>query len=329
MKRLLAIAIILTFSINLNCKKKQPERNIQLKGTIIFVTGNVAIIDEKGLTKNAKIGNEISQSDKIKTSGSKSIVEIYIEENLIKIFGNSIIEAQSLFKNSGTEAKEIKVFVEEGSIFSRVKKKLNKSDLYQVSTPTTTVAVRGTDFFVSEKKRMAKVTCLSGEVEVTNKTMVKAEPVILKSNQETDILPDREMVKKKISAHRLKDLIQLADVESFKNDIKIIIKENLEKSEETKSRVDEIMNYLDDQEKINTKSIKDMEESYKKTIDEKNEDGRNLMNEMKEDSSKLLNEMEENNKKFFEEQEKNAKELEKKLDPKDPKLFQDKEEENK
>ena len=196
MKQIICTYLVLFFLISLNCKKEEKENTVALKGIINFLIGDVKLIDTNGDIRNAGIGDEIIQGMKIETRGKKSIAEVYFGENIVKILGNTLVEVKSLIENIESETREVKFFVGKGRLFSRVKRKLVKGDIYEVATPTTTAGVRGTDFLVTEEDGKANVACISGLVAVLNNSMTEAEPVVLNKKEETDIIKkhDRKAV---------------------------------------------------------------------------------------------------------------------------------------
>lgn len=218
MKYLKILYLILFVLLNFNCKK--DKETIALKGFINFINGDIKIILENGNTQKAKVGDEVCDGMKIETIGDKSFVDIYFDQNIVKVLGNTSVEIKKLRENIMNDTRVYKFHVGKGSLFSRVKVKLAKGDLYQVTTPTTTAGVRGTDFLVTEEDGKANVACLSGLVSVLNNTMTDSKPVVLESKKETDVLPKQDMIIKQISGDKLRMLNIIAEIKEMREDIR-------------------------------------------------------------------------------------------------------------
>ncbi|MDY6934565.1 MAG: FecR domain-containing protein [Spirochaetota bacterium] len=218
MKRVISFCVLLFIIIGLNCKKK--DEFIDISGIINFINGDVKLILEDGKIIKANVGDEIRQGITLKTSGDKSFVDIYFGDNIVKVLGNTVVNIKRLLSNVNADTEEYQFFVEKGGMFSRVKRKLAKGDVYSVMTPTTTAGVRGTDFLVSEEDGQANVACLSGLVSVLNNSLTDTEPVVLEEREETDIIPGQNMVKKQISADRMRMLNILLEIKEMREEIR-------------------------------------------------------------------------------------------------------------
>ena len=113
---------------------------------------------------------------KIKTVGKKSTAEIYFGENAVKVLGDTVVEIKTLVTYVDTNTEESNFYVEKGQFFSKVTQKLAKGDVYNVTSPTTTAGVRGTDFLISEEEGKGNVAVLDGNVEVLNNSLTGAAP---------------------------------------------------------------------------------------------------------------------------------------------------------
>ncbi len=266
MKRLIYLSLGLLLVISFNCK--QEEKTVPIKGIINFMVGNVKLIDEKGSVKKAKIGDEITEGMKIETVGLKSFADIYIGDYIIKVLGNTIVDVEKLFENIKEGNKQVNFTVEKGKMFSRITTKLAKRDIYEVRTPTATAAVRGTEFLVSEDKGKSNVACLSGLVSVLNNSLAESEPLMLEQKEETDIIAGENMVKKQISADKMKMLNILLNIKALREDIRKKFEEQREEIRkhvvDQRAKNEEILNAQKEKDKV---LVQDQKERDKKNID--------------------------------------------------------------
>lgn len=214
-KTYLAVALLLLLSGY--CTK---EEKIPVKGLINFIAGEVFIIRETGEKVQANVGDEIIQGIKVQTIGDKSFADIYFGENAIKVLGNTTVDIKQLIENSDSSNRQIKFNVEQGKLFSRVSQKLAKGDIYEVTTPTATAGVRGTEFIVAEEEGKSNVACIAGLVEVLNNSLKDSQPVMLDAKEETDIVPGENMVKKQISEDKLRMLNIIREIKEMQQEIR-------------------------------------------------------------------------------------------------------------
>lgn len=265
MRTTISLVIGLVLLINLNCSKK--EDSIKLKGLVNFTSGTVNIIDADGNGRKANIGDEITQGMKVETKGPKSFVDIYIGDYIIKILGDTTLDIEQLFEQVKSGNKQVKLMLEKGKVFSRITSKLVKGDIYEVSTPTATAGVRGTDFLVTEEEGKSNVACLKGLVEVLNNSLKGSEPVMLEPKEETDVIPGEDMVKKQISSDKLRMLNILTNIRELRKEIR----QKFEKQRE------EIRQHVKDQRAKNREILDAQKEKDKALVeDQKKRDRENI-----------------------------------------------------
>ncbi|MFH0977377.1 MAG: FecR domain-containing protein [Spirochaetota bacterium] len=266
MKRFIFISLSLLLIVNFSCSKEEKS-SVAMKGIVNFISGNVKLIDPKGSSRNAAIGDEITQGMKIETIGQKSFADIYIGDYIIKVLGDTVVDIKKLSEDLKDGNKDVKFTVEKGRLFSRITEKLAKNDKYEVSTPTATAAVRGTEFLVSEDKGKANVACLSGLVSVLNNSLSGSTPLVLDPKEETDVVAGENMVKKQISADKLRMLNILLDIKKMREDIR-------QKFEQQR---EEIRKHVKDQ-KAKNKEILDAQKEKDKALveDQKKRDKENV-----------------------------------------------------
>ncbi|HMW06837.1 MAG TPA: FecR domain-containing protein [Leptospiraceae bacterium] len=150
-------------------KKLSPKEN--QVADLKFSFGKVEYKTQDKSWTQAKLKQGFLDNEWIRT-GSDSSAEIeYRDETktIIQMRQNSNIKIE--------KQKEKGLNLLEGSIFLKVfnKEKNNKDIKYSVTTPSATIGVRGTVFYISlDKEETSLVGCYQGEVDVSaqNKTVV-------------------------------------------------------------------------------------------------------------------------------------------------------------
>ncbi|MGL4370726.1 MAG: hypothetical protein ACRCUT_13795, partial [Spirochaetota bacterium] len=88
MKKTAVLISIFALLVAVGCKKEEKAPlAVAVNGMINFTVGKVTV-DNNGTVADAKPGDTISEGMKIATIGPKSIAEIYIGENAIKVTGD-------------------------------------------------------------------------------------------------------------------------------------------------------------------------------------------------------------------------------------------------
>jgi hypothetical protein len=224
MKRLLYMMLIPLLLLNLYCKK---ETKTQREGIINLMMGTVSIIDGEKRSA-AKVGDSVKVGMKIET-GPNSFVDIFFEEKAVKILENSIVEINELEVSMQDGSEKTGFKVTKGKIFANVARKLAKNDSFQVSTPTTTAGVRGTEFLVAEENGKGLVACLDGTVVVKNEVSADKQTVDVTELKEVIVEKDKKMTVRDLSAENKK---LLEDITKNFQDMKKEIRERFEKKRE-------------------------------------------------------------------------------------------------
>ncbi|MEA2104423.1 MAG: FecR family protein [Candidatus Cloacimonadota bacterium] len=157
-KKILIVSIALfIFAATLFAEEKQDPVAV-----IIKTSGQVFL--HRGDTNEAmKHGTVLYSGDEIVSGeASLAIVKFVDKGAIIKIFSNSILTINA---KKNVKKLDKKLYAEIGNIWSQVKK---ESGEYEVSTPTTVAAVKGTEFLVSVDEKLTMVSTFSGVVEVRN-----------------------------------------------------------------------------------------------------------------------------------------------------------------
>jgi hypothetical protein len=254
----LAVAALL--AAGLCCKK---EAKVEREGIVNFMNGTVTIIDG-GKKTPAKVGDTVKKGMKIET-GERSFVDIFFDENAIKILENSVVEISELELNMNEGSEKTGLLVMKGKVFAKVARKLAKNDRFRVSTPTATAGVRGTEFLVAEADGKGLVACLKGTVEVKNEASPDRGTVDVTDKKEVTVEKDREMVVRDLSAENRR---LMEDISRNFQDMKRDIRERFEKKRE------EIRKAVEDQRARNQESVerqkaKDLENVEKQKAKDK------------------------------------------------------------
>lgn len=265
MKRFCILATAAILILNFNCKKE--DETVHLKGLINFKAGKVILTDMEGKIRDAAIGDEIIQGMKIETIGEKSFVDIYIGDYIIKVIGDTVVEIDKLFENAVSGNRQVNLKMEKGTLFSRIKRKLARGDVYEIRTPTATAGVRGTDFLVTEEDGKANVACLEGLVAVLNNSLEGGEPVFLEKQEETDVIPGQNMVKRQLTADRLRIL-------NIKTEIKALQKEIRQKFEKQREEI--------------RQQVKDLKVKNKEMLEAQKEKDKAMVSEQKQSNSEMM-----------------------------------------
>lgn len=262
MKRLLYACMIPLFVMSLCCKK---EKKVQREGVVNMLAGSVAIVDD-GKRSSAKVGDPVRQGMKIET-GKNSFVDIYFDENAVKILENSLVEIRELEIIIEEQSEKTGLYVKNGKVFVKVAKKLTKNDRFQIGTPTATAGVRGTEFLVVEEDLKGLVACLNGTVEVRSEVSPEEQVIDVSGGKEVVIEMDKLMTLGDLSDENRR---LMEDITRNFQDAKKEIRERFEKKREEirKAVEDQRQKNLDSIEKQKAMDLKNVEEQ--KALDKAN-----------------------------------------------------------
>ena len=260
MKRLIYPFLICVIVIGIACKKEPTEMAVERHGAVNFVTGDVFLVQD-GKKAKANIGDKVSQGMKIET-GKNAMVDIYFGENAIKVLSGSVVEVKQLVTAISDNGEKTDLYLEKGKLFSKVAKKLRKQDSYQIKSPTTIAAVRGTDFLVSDDGKKGNVATLDGLVEVLNRSLSGkggkgGEKVDVPSGKECTIVEGKELSVEDLSESNKKML------QDILTDIRDIQKDIWQQFQEERKR---ILKVVEDQREANKELIKEQVDLDKKNV---------------------------------------------------------------
>lgn len=259
MKRLACMMLVPLLAAGLCCKK---EKHVEREGIVNFMAGTVTIIDG-GKKAAAQVGDLVKQGMRIET-GDKSFVDIYFDDKAVKILENTSVVIKELELNIQQETEKTQLHVKKGKVFAKVSK-LAKNQQFQVTSPSATAGVRGTEFLVAEEEGRGTVACLTGNVEVKNEASPDKGSVDVPGKKEVTVEKDKEMVVRDLSAENKR---LLENISKNFQDMKGEIRERFEKKRE------EIRKAVEDQRQKNQESVerqkaRDLENVEKQKIRDK------------------------------------------------------------
>ncbi len=226
MKKIISILSLVVFICG--CSSKS-EKKIMI-GLVNFVMGSVSIISAEGKETPAAAGIPVDRGMKIRTKGESSICEIYVDENVIKIFGNTEVSIDTLTRDKKTDVEKTYLSLNKGKSFFKIKNKLMKDQDFTVKTSTCTAAVRGTEFFVTDTGKSSTVACLDGKVHVkSGKNNKSAE---IEKDEQVVAAGNSKLVKSDLTDKQREALRQDAEVKPASgNNIKTF--DNIESGDKT------------------------------------------------------------------------------------------------
>lgn len=172
---MIKIVFLLIFSASLIVAKPAA--------VVIKASGDITIKSVSGTSTKAKRGTKLESGDLITTGSNGRLAVKFLDDNsLLRIRNNSSCTINTK-KEKNSVAKNI--FVEVGSIFSRITKGPNTS--FRVTTPTSVASVKGTSYWTVQKfKGATQYFGEEGLVEISNDAgtalMKEGETGIVSSN---------------------------------------------------------------------------------------------------------------------------------------------------
>jgi hypothetical protein len=264
MKKLAVLIILLPIlAAGTACKKDTKAERF---GIVNFLAGTVIIIDGEKKAP-AKVGDIVKKGMVIET-GPSSFVDIYFQENAVKILEKSSVRISDLAIDLKDGSEKTGFNVYRGRAFMKVAKKLAKNDSFSVTTPTATAGVRGTEFLVSEDNGTGLVVCVDGAVRVESEVSPDQKAVLVPEDKEVVVRKDMPMTVKDISAENRR-LIE--DIRKDFREMKQSLREQFEKQRE------EIRKMVEDQKRENREMVRQQKDLDRKNIgDQKAGDRANI-----------------------------------------------------
>lgn len=251
MRKIIVTLVSLSLMFLFSCKEKQEV--IKLEGIVNFVSGEVLLKTTSGESQ-ARVGDFVSEGVTIK-AGAKSAVDIYFNQNVIRILENSTVSIRELFQEAGTGKEFTEFYVENGKVFSKVARKLGPGEKYQIATKTTVAGVRGTEFFVEESEDVSRIACIEGTVAVKKADEDDSEFINLEAGNEA-VLDEN----KKFNVSELKEKNR-ENLRKIRDEIKEMRKDIRDKFDKQREKIRKDVSDLKDatREKVAEQKILDKE----------------------------------------------------------------------
>ncbi|XDD51764.1 FecR domain-containing protein [Leptospira sp. WS92.C1] len=262
----LYLALIVLFAIHCGKSKKEDLQG----GVFTFIKGTVKLSDKTGKEKKVSLSEFILPEDKIET-GTGSYADIQLMDGvIIRVKENTILTLNRIFVDSKNAEIYSDLTLNKGKIFSKVGVKLGKSSGFKVTTPTSTAAVRGTDFQVEVEGNKSETLVSDGSVEVTDNDNPNQTNVA--DGGEKIVSDGTNQKEEPLSEEELKELQEdAATIQSITEEQRQRIEEILKDFKENKER---ILQGLEEQKQRNQELINSTKEENRRMIDEVKESGK-------------------------------------------------------
>ncbi len=269
MKKTGVVLILLIALLNFTACKKEKATVVNYEGLINFMSGDVKIIDN-GKAQPAKIGDSIKQGMTIKT-GPKSVVDVFFNENVVRILENSTVVMTELVKNVSEDKSSSEFYVENGKMFSKVTRKLVDGEKFRVNTPTSVAGVRGTEFMVEEDNGKSTVSCIEGVV------VVKESGSDDSSFKEVEAGKEASVEKGKLSVADLKEKNR-DKIRKIKDDIKQMREDIRKRFEEKKAEIKEKVKEMKDE---NQQRVEDQKAADQQRVEDQKTKNQDAVDQLK------------------------------------------------
>jgi len=139
--RLIILLCLMIFMVGCGNSKAEEYRQIQ-----VYKTEGTVSIERQGSSMEAYDSMQLQSGDSIETAAD-SFVQLKLDEDkYILVESDSKISLQA----SGNEVdSKTSIYLEKGAIVNRLENALSEDSSYEVTTPNSTMAVRGTTFRVA------------------------------------------------------------------------------------------------------------------------------------------------------------------------------------
>lgn len=179
-KKILTFLLFYSFLLNLSYLSFTEE--LQRTAVIQKISGKVEIFSN-GKWQKAEVGKVLSINDVIRTAENAFCIILLQDGHIVRISSNSEVSMSSLI----SEKIEIKLI--NGRLRAKVSK-LKPNSTFNVITPTSVCAVRGTDFVVEYQDGITRVEVYEGVVEAKEETT--GNRVLVREGEFTTIEPTQE-----------------------------------------------------------------------------------------------------------------------------------------
>ena len=280
----LFIACILFVFIFTACGKKEEDyRQIQ-----VYKIDGTATVARAGSSMDVYENMQLQSGDVVETVANSYLQLKLDEDKYILLEPETKISLQATGNSVDSNTA---IFLEKGAIVNQLDNPLSEDSNYQVTTPNSTMAVRGTTFRVEitydeNGESFAKVAVYSGKIEcmLVFPDGTLQEPVMIEAGTEVLVRGDSEeseyVMTRKASYEELKEkVLDFLDVIISRGEELSISKEEIEvlkeaqkALEEDEAVVEEVEEEIPDEEVEETEEEKTQEEPKEKVEEEKKEE---------------------------------------------------------
>ncbi|AXX15793.1 MULTISPECIES: surface adhesin Lsa33 [Leptospira] len=260
------LVLIVLFAIDCGKSKKEDLQG----GVFTFIKGSIKLSDKAGKEKKVGLSEFILPEDKIETT-KDSYADIQLMDGvIIRVKESTSLTLNRIYVDSKNSEIYSDINLNKGKIFSRIGTKLTKSSGFKITTPTSTAAVRGTDFQVEVEGNKTETLVSEGSVEVVDNDNPDLSNVVDAGGK---IVSDGKSQKEeKLSEDELKELQEdAATIQSVTEEQRQRIEEILKDFKENKER---ILQGLEEQKQRNQELINATKEENRRMIDEVKESGK-------------------------------------------------------
>lgn len=186
----LAILLILIGLMSAGCAgNKEDYRQIQ-----VYKIDGSATVDRQGSSMEAYENMQLLSGDTVETGSNSNLQLLLDQDKYILVEPNSRLSLQA---TGNSQDSYTHIYLEKGAIVNQLDNPLSQESSYEVTTPNSTMAVRGTTFRVEvdyndKEESFTKIHVTSGkvEVELVFPDGSKKEPVDLESGEEVLVRGD-------------------------------------------------------------------------------------------------------------------------------------------
>lgn len=203
-------AYSLIFLLTINIAQPAFTKEIGL----VMVKNGKATLAQDSKAKPARVGNKVHEGDTIETNAKSYVKLVMHDRNILVISENTKLKIESY--NSPSSPKTVLINLVHGSVRHKLEQKYaDKSEKYEVVTPTAIAGVRGTDFIVEYDHKLGHtiVSTIEGSVHFdlikngsreNNPQVIPAGHFIHHKNDETHPKPtkaEKTWLDEKIKKH--------------------------------------------------------------------------------------------------------------------------------
>lgn len=243
---------IILFLFNCKIGKVNEKNQIQQNNCLVsYIKGKAFLTDEQfNNISELKTGLYLKENDIVKTE-KDSIIELNIgEESIVRIKENSILKIAKLFKDKDLE--ETKLNLDLGKILAKPKN-LTEGSSFEIETNSVTAGVRGTEFTVYQSDAGdAKIAVNEGKVYIDKNIISPEINKIKKFDEELAGSLESLLQEQLILQKNEKLIVNNVEYNAFR--------------EETKNKINEILENLEANKNSKTKIESIIKEAKEKTI---------------------------------------------------------------